>query len=331
MATDATATGLPARSLRATPTRSGYTHTAATGGTSGSSGPGRRALQLLAPECGIDHILDVDDGNYERYVASPAGSERVGQHARLLRPPGPPTARLPGLRAGDSLTGRVSGPLPSRPAVPALVDWPETFPEVFDDRGGFDAVIGNPPFLGGNKIAAGCGHAYREHLIAAIADGRRTTADLAVYCWLRMHQLTRPDGVVGIIGPDNMLKGGNAKLAISLLEQGGWRPYRHARGLRWPARDAAVSVCMIWTYRWGGASPPDELRNYPEIAPPAHLWRLGRTLKANGSLIDVYVPVSRQRPAQGAVFTPRAAVAPAAGRAPRPLLTDRQRRGGGSA
>jgi hypothetical protein len=255
------------------------------------------ALQLLAPECGTDHILDVDDGNYERYVASPDGGERAGQHALLRRPPGPPSARLPGLRAGDSLTGWPRAPLPARLAGQAGVDWPGAFPGVFDDRGGFDAVIGNPPFLGGNKIAAACGHAYREHLITAIADGRRTTADLAVYCWLRMHQLTRRDGVVGVIGPDNMLKGGNAKLAISLLEQDGWRPYRHARGLRWPTRTAAVSVCTIWTYQWGGASPPEELRNFPQIAPPAHLWRLARTISADGSPIDVYVPVLPREPA----------------------------------
>src|SRR5215468_1698807 len=44
VATEATATSLPASSPRATATRSGYTHTAATGGTEGSSGSGKRAL-----------------------------------------------------------------------------------------------------------------------------------------------------------------------------------------------------------------------------------------------------------------------------------------------
>src|SRR6266516_8127027 len=44
VATEATATPLPASSPRARLTRSGYTHTAATGGTEGSSGSGWRAL-----------------------------------------------------------------------------------------------------------------------------------------------------------------------------------------------------------------------------------------------------------------------------------------------
>jgi hypothetical protein len=247
------------------------------------------ALQLLAPECGTDHVLDVDDGDYERHVASKSGSGRAGRHARLVRPPGPPTARLPGLRAGDALAGRLGGPAPHRmPPVPAPVHWPDAFPDVFRYRGGFDAVISNPPFLGGNKIAGAFGQPYREHLITAIAGGKRTTADLAVYCWLRMHQLAHPDGVTGILGPDGLLHGDNAKLVISLLEQDGWRPYRMARDLRWPARTAAVRVCTVWTYQWGGASPPGELRNFPEIAPPAHLWRLSRTGEIDGTAIDVY-------------------------------------------
>src|SRR5690242_19282818 len=44
VATEATATVLPATSARAIATRSGYTHTAATGGTAGSAGSGWRAL-----------------------------------------------------------------------------------------------------------------------------------------------------------------------------------------------------------------------------------------------------------------------------------------------
>lgn len=36
------------------------------------------------------------------------------------------------------------------------IHWPLAFPEVFE-KGGFDAVIGNPPFLGGKKITGATG------------------------------------------------------------------------------------------------------------------------------------------------------------------------------
>lgn len=53
------------------------------------------------------------------------------------------------------------------------------FPEVFDPaRPGFDAIIGNPPFLGGPKLRPALGFVYREYLsvnVSAerIADGNR--------------------------------------------------------------------------------------------------------------------------------------------------------------
>ena len=155
---------------------------------------------------------------------------------------------------------------------------------------GFDAVIGNPPFLGGNLIAGACGRPYREHLIAAVAGGRRTVADLSVYCWLRAHQLVHANGVNGIVGPDSLLSGGNARLGLGLLEQSGWRPYRQARRLSWPSRSAAVSVCTVWTHRWGGADPPDDLRNVPEPPPPAHLWQTEywRSIETGGEQVAVY-------------------------------------------
>ena len=48
--------------------------------------------------------------------------------------------------------------------------WPLVFPEVFE-QGGFDAVIGNPPFLGGKKISGALGSAYREYLVEVIGRG----------------------------------------------------------------------------------------------------------------------------------------------------------------
>jgi hypothetical protein len=246
------------------------------------------ALQLLAPECGTDHVLDVDDGEYEWYVGAPLPGYQAGQHARLLRPPGPPSARLPGLRAGDSLAGRPAGD-GSAGLNAAAVHWPEAFPEVFAS-GGFDAVIGNPPFLGGLKIPGALGRHYREYLVTAVAGGRRTTADLAVYCWLRMHQLTRPHGVVGIVGPDALIReaGDNAKFADDLRDKHGWQVYRKVTNLKWPARSAAVRICTVWTCQRFGADPPELIRNVFETPPPATIWQHVRTVDADGTPLRVY-------------------------------------------
>src|SRR6202023_2143347 len=38
--------------------------------------------------------------------------------------------------------------------------WPLEFPEVMVERGGFDAFVGNPPFMGGKKILGRIGEGY---------------------------------------------------------------------------------------------------------------------------------------------------------------------------
>src|SRR5271166_4722213 len=47
--------------------------------------------------------------------------------------------------------------------------WPLEFPEVMLDRGGFDAFVCNPPFMGGQKITGNLGIDYRDYLVEQIA------------------------------------------------------------------------------------------------------------------------------------------------------------------
>ncbi len=49
--------------------------------------------------------------------------------------------------------------------------WPLAFPKVFlaPGRSGFDAIVGNPPFLGGQRITGALGTAYRNYLVQALA------------------------------------------------------------------------------------------------------------------------------------------------------------------
>ena len=46
--------------------------------------------------------------------------------------------------------------------------WPIAFPEVFSIAAarepGFDAMVGNPPFIGGQKITGAAGTDYRNHV-----------------------------------------------------------------------------------------------------------------------------------------------------------------------
>ena len=59
--------------------------------------------------------------------------------------------------------------------------WPLEFPEVFVGKGddaGFAAIVGNPPFQGGQKITGVLGTDYRDYLVEYLANGKRGSADL---------------------------------------------------------------------------------------------------------------------------------------------------------
>src|SRR5207245_6742426 len=62
---------------------------------------------------------------------------------------------LPLMEAADALRG---GEKPIEP-----FHWEIEFPEVFGrEHGGFDAFIGNPPFLGGKRISGALGKEYKD-------------------------------------------------------------------------------------------------------------------------------------------------------------------------
>ena len=93
--------------------------------------------------------------------------------------------------------------------------WPLIFPEVFDSHrpngAGFDAVIGNPPFLGGKKISGASGSSYREYLVEFVAGGIKGNADLVAYFVLRAHSLCNGHGQCGLIATNSLAQLENAK------------------------------------------------------------------------------------------------------------------------
>jgi hypothetical protein len=202
----------------------------------------------------------------------PLSVELAGLALQLLAPDCQPAGgRLPGLRVGDALLGR-SHPrnetVTDFPDAPARFDWPTAFPQVFRPGAlGFDAVVGNPPWLGGLKVTSAFNTAYREHLVATVAHGVRGPADLAAYFWLRAHELVSPYGVVGIVGPHALLRGATARVGRDQLATRGWRPYREVPLRTWPAKSAAVSCCLVWTHLY--AQPPGHLRDHDELPSPA--------------------------------------------------------------
>ena len=72
--------------------------------------------------------------------------------------------------------------------------WQLEFPEVFDrENGGFDAIVGNPPFAGKNNIISAHRDGYLDWL-KTIHEGAHGNADLVAHFFRRAFELLREGG-----------------------------------------------------------------------------------------------------------------------------------------
>lgn len=131
--------------------------------------------------------------------------------------------------------------------------WPIEFPEVFVDRDGFDAVLSNPPFMGGQKITGALGTNYRNYLVGYIAAGQRGSADLCAYFYLRVFELLRPGGTLGMLATNTIAQGDTREVGLDQLVQEGATIFRAIPSRRWPGQ-ANLEVAHLWIRRgdWKG-------------------------------------------------------------------------------
>jgi hypothetical protein len=144
---------------------------------------------------------------------------------------------------------------------PQPFHWSLEFPEVFLDRGGFDAFIGNPPFKGGQHLTGLFGKAYREYLVEHLAGGRRGSADLCAYFFLRAWSLLGRGGVYGLVGINTMKEGDTREVGLDQIIDEGCKIIRGASDQPW-AGDASLQYVQVWG-RKGSWSSPSVLDDKP--------------------------------------------------------------------
>lgn len=130
--------------------------------------------------------------------------------------------------------------------------WPLEFPEVMD-HGGFSAVVGNPPFQGGQKITGAQGTDYRDHLVRWVAGGRRGSADLVAYFFLRAASVA-PSGRTGLIATNTIGQGDSREVGLDQLTEAGWSIVRAVKSIPWPG-EATLEVAKVWLGQRGEKEP----------------------------------------------------------------------------
>jgi hypothetical protein len=131
--------------------------------------------------------------------------------------------------------------------------WPVEFPEVFLSRGGFDSIIGNPPFIGGKRITGVLGTAYREYLVQYLGGGVRGNADYVAYFFLRTEQLLRAGGTAGLLATNTIAQGDTREVGLDQMTSRAVTIYRAISSQTWPG-EASLEVAHVWLRKgpWHG-------------------------------------------------------------------------------
>ncbi|WP_422449528.1 MULTISPECIES: Eco57I restriction-modification methylase domain-containing protein [unclassified Endozoicomonas] len=132
--------------------------------------------------------------------------------------------------------------------------WHLEFPEVFVGRHGFDAIIGNPPFVGGQKISGSMGSNYRNFIVNAIAHGVTGSADMSAYFFLKSYASLNTKGCLGLIAVNTIAEGDTRQVGLDMLVQDGASIYSAHPNQPWPGKAAVItSRVHISKRNWLGA------------------------------------------------------------------------------
>jgi len=129
-----------------------------------------------------------------------------------------------------------------------MFHWPLEFPEVIVKRGGFDAFVGNPPFMGGLRLESQFGSHWRALLVRTIARGTkgvRGTADLCAYFFLRSAPLLNVSGCFGFLATNTIAQGDSHEVGLAQLVADGLTIFRANPSRKWPGY-ASLEVATVW-------------------------------------------------------------------------------------
>jgi hypothetical protein len=139
-------------------------------------------------------------------------------------------------------------PRPAGTAEREPFHWPLAFPEIFADtpNPGFDAIIGNPPFLGGLRISGTYGDDYLAWLARWDGNDVKGSADLATRFVLRADRLLSRRGQLGYVTTKTLVEGAPLRVGMEQLTAA-HLSIRAARSPHpWPTKSASLQIVEFW-------------------------------------------------------------------------------------
>lgn len=119
--------------------------------------------------------------------------------------------------------------------------WFLEFPDIIE-RGGFDCILGNPPYLGDKHLSGTYGYPFCHYVKWQYAPAG--LSDLVAYFVRRMFTLLRPGGLTAFITTNSIRDGDIRKDSLEqVLSQGGSINFA-VRSIKWPGR-AKLVVSLV--------------------------------------------------------------------------------------
>ena len=155
--------------------------------------------------------------------------------------------------------------------------WILAVPDVME-RGGFDAIIGNPPFLGGQKLTGAMGTNMRDWFVYVLAGAKKGSADLVAYFFLRAMSLLNAQGNLGLIATNTVAQGDTREVGLKQMAYNGLAITRAIQSRSWPVASVNLEYAAVWGTRSEVAS------SVPCVADDLPVERISTLLEPAGKV-----------------------------------------------
>jgi hypothetical protein len=126
--------------------------------------------------------------------------------------------------------------------------WFLEFPEIIA-RGGFDCILGNPPYKGGTHLSGLYGHSFCTYVKWEFAPAG--ISDLVAYFLRRIFSLVTPSGFTAFITTNSIKDGDIRKDGLEQVVAQGGQINMAVRGIKWPGRaNLVVSLVALHKGLW---------------------------------------------------------------------------------
>ena len=131
--------------------------------------------------------------------------------------------------------------------------WPLEFPEVFARTiGGFDSMLGNPPFMFGKNVTHNMGGSYNAYLINLNPEANKNV-DLCAHFFVRVYTLISVGRCFAMLASSSISEGATGNASLGRICSIGGSIFQARTKIRWPGRAAVyVATVGIFKNRWRG-------------------------------------------------------------------------------